>query len=91
MEINKDKLCYFTFPTTYYALLGEKILKRNGMIFKMTPLPRSISSNCGTALRCSPADKDNVQEMLTAAGVIIESCHILEESKGVGLFSLLKR
>jgi len=50
-----NNYCYLTFPTTYFALRSEAVLQETPLDFKLVPVPRSISSSCGTALRCSCA------------------------------------
>ena len=56
--------CYFTFPTVYFALRAEAVLKDSGCSFKMVPVPRAISSSCGTALRCPCEEIDAIKEVL---------------------------
>ena len=43
------------FKSVSYALLAEKILKKEGLPFKLIPVPKQISSDCGVCLRF-PAD-----------------------------------
>jgi hypothetical protein len=52
----------------------------------MVPVPRSISSSCGTALRCEPSDADMILKLLKEASVPVESYHELEEKDTKGLF-----
>ena len=78
---NMDKHYYFTFISTYHAIKAEKILNNEKWEFKMVPVPRSISSSCGTALRCSPLDAEPVKALLLSAGVQIENSHELETSE----------
>jgi len=75
--------CYFTFPSTYYALKAEKILKEKlvDASFKMVPVPRRISSSCGTALRCNPEKADEIEIILQKQLVKLEGKHLLEEEK----------
>ncbi len=56
--------CYITFPTTYFAIRAESVLKNDDYSFKMVPVPRSISSSCGTALRCSCEELAVIREKL---------------------------
>lgn len=71
---------YFTFISTYHAIKAEKTLSSEKWEFKMVPVPRSISSSCGTALRCLPDDAQQIKKFLLAADVLIESEHELEAS-----------
>ena len=86
-----DKHYYFTFISTYHAIKAEKTLIREKWEFKMVPVPRSISSSCGTALRCSPVDAEELKALLLASHVSIESEHELEVSGAKGPLSSLFR
>jgi len=85
------KRSYFTFPSIHFAIQAEKILGEKGCDFKMVPVPRSISSSCGTALRCAPGDADAILAYLQKAHVPVESYHELEEKDSSGIFSFLAR
>ena len=73
--------CYFTFPTVFFALRAESVLNENKTIsdFKMVPVPRSISSSCGTALRCCCQDIDTIKNILASHDVQWEDVHQIEE------------
>lgn len=73
--------CYLTFPTTYFVLRAEAVLQETTLSFKLVPVPRSISSSCGTALRCSCADLDAIKSALEKAAVEIEGCFELAEKE----------
>jgi len=72
--------CYITFPTTFFAIRAESILKEKGSRFKMVPVPRSISSSCGTALNCACNDLSAIRELLLNDGLEIEGLYTIEES-----------
>ncbi len=71
--------CFITFPTTYFAIRAESILKSQPYSFKMVPVPRSISSSCGTALRCRCEDLDAVKSLLQEHDMELEGLYRLEE------------
>ncbi len=73
--------CYLTFPTTYFALRSEAVLQETALTFKLVPVPRSISSSCGTALRCTCADLASIKSALEKAAVEIEGCFELAEKE----------
>ncbi|MCX7635246.1 MAG: DUF3343 domain-containing protein [Syntrophales bacterium] len=39
------------FPSVSHVLKAEKILKEAGLPFKLVPVPRHLSSDCGVCLR----------------------------------------
>ncbi len=41
----------FLFPSVSHALKSEKILKEQGIVHKLIPVPRHIISDCGVCLR----------------------------------------
>ncbi len=53
------------FASVSHALRAEKILKEAGIPFKLIPVPRHISSDCGVCLRFSPAYRKEIEEALT--------------------------
>ena len=61
----KDKKTYAVvlFKAVSYALMAEKILKREGLPHKLIPVPKQISSDCGVCLRF----EQNIQNQIEAA------------------------
>ncbi|HOB29701.1 MAG: DUF3343 domain-containing protein [Dethiobacteria bacterium] len=76
-----NNYCYLTFPTTYFALRSEAVLQETPLDFKLVPVPRSISSSCGTALRCSCADLAVIKSTLEKSGIEIDASFELAENK----------
>jgi hypothetical protein len=56
-------------PSVSYALRAEKALVDAGLAVKLIPTPRQLSSDCGTAIRFSWAQRDAVQRVLDDAGL----------------------
>jgi superfamily I DNA/RNA helicase len=55
--------------STSHALKAEQILKRRGIPYKLIPVPRHISSDCGVCLRVDAADLDEIRRLLEDQGV----------------------
>jgi hypothetical protein len=64
------------FASVSHALRAEKILKEAGIPFKLIPVPRHISSDCGVCLRFSPAYRKQIEEAL-AGKVDVSEIRIL--------------
>ncbi|MFO7697531.1 MAG: DUF3343 domain-containing protein [Anaerolineae bacterium] len=64
-------------PSTSAALRSEKVLLRAGLEVKLIPVPREISSNCGIAVRFVWPEREQVETVLGAANVEIDSIHRL--------------
>lgn len=71
--------CYITFPTTYFAIRAESLLKSGARRYKMVPVPRSISSSCGTALLCDCDDMPFLRKTLLNGDLELEGFYRLEE------------
>ncbi len=71
--------CYITFPTTFFAIRAESVLKNKPCSYKMVPVPRSISSSCGTALRCECNELGAINIILQNNKIEIEGFYRLEE------------
>lgn len=55
------------FHTTTSALRAEKLLIKAGLAVKLVPTPRTLSSDCGIALRFSPGNEADVRQNLDQA------------------------
>lgn len=64
--------------STSYAIRAEKMLHMAGVESKLIPVPRHLSSNCGTCLRIEREDVEPAREALEAANVDIEGIYDLE-------------
>jgi hypothetical protein len=57
------------FHTTSAALRAEKLVKQAGLVCKLIPVPRELSSDCGISLRFAWEQAEAVQQLLRDAGV----------------------
>ncbi|MGB9663143.1 MAG: DUF3343 domain-containing protein [Moorellaceae bacterium] len=57
----------FTFPSTYYALKAEKLLKEKGFQGWLIPMPKEISSLCGLALEIETVEEEKIWPVLSSA------------------------
>lgn len=73
---------YVTFPSTFFAIRADRALSRHQIRHQIVPVPRMLSSSCGSALRFEPALRDQVLEVLTQEGVEIEAEYLLGEQEG---------
>jgi len=71
--------CYITFPTVYFAMQAEASLAGKPYQAKLVPVPRVISSSCGTALRCSCREAQAITQILTENKVEFGSVHHLAD------------
>jgi hypothetical protein len=52
------------FQSISSALRAEKLLKKEGIAYKLIPVPRHLSSDCGVCIRFSHQDESQVREAL---------------------------
>ncbi|HON77869.1 MAG TPA: DUF3343 domain-containing protein [Spirochaetota bacterium] len=53
------------FQSVSHALRSEKILKKANIPFKLIPVPKSISSDCGVCIRFTPEHSEKIISTLT--------------------------
>jgi hypothetical protein len=58
--------------STSHALKAERILQARGVPHKLIPVPRHISSDCGSCLRVNAADLEEICQLLQAEDVGVE-------------------
>ncbi|MCE5275163.1 MAG: DUF3343 domain-containing protein [Syntrophaceae bacterium] len=52
------------FDSVNAALLAEKLLKEEGVPFKLIPVPKSLSSDCGVCIRIDADDEARAVDAL---------------------------
>jgi hypothetical protein len=62
------------FQSISSALRAEKILKKEGIAYKLIPVPRHLSSDCGICIRFSRQDESHIREFLTGKVEIQSFC-----------------
>ena len=67
------------FPSIHFALRAEKMMKEKGISYKLIPVPRHLSSDCGVCLRIPWEKRVEVMEILDQAGVKVDGSHALPE------------
>lgn len=54
--------------STGHAVRAERLLKSSGIDVKLIPVPRHISSDCGSAVRIGEEDRRRTEEILMENG-----------------------
>jgi len=67
------------FPSIHFALRAEKSMKGRGIAFKLIPVPRHLSSDCGVCLRFPWEKREEVLEILDEAAVKVDGPYLLPE------------
>jgi hypothetical protein len=61
--------CIFTFYSIHFALKLESACKKENIPGKLIPVPRSISSSCGTAFRAEVEDRPRIELLAEKEGI----------------------
>jgi hypothetical protein len=51
LQKDKEHSYYLIFSTIHDVLKAEKKLKEHGFSFELMPIPRNLSSDCGSCIR----------------------------------------
>jgi hypothetical protein len=70
------------FQSVQAAIRAEKILASAGIPYKLIPVPRHLSSDCGFCVRFNWPDRDRVEKLLADVNLRIDRIVPLSLSKG---------
>lgn len=73
--------CVVTFENTGKALAFEKTLKKCGYEIRLMPVPRQVSSSCGTSARVSCDEKDEILAICNENNLEIDGFHKITKDK----------
>ena len=59
-----ETYCVALFEAVSHVMKAEKILKQAGISYKIIPVPKSISSDCGVCIRFLTEQKEAIIEVL---------------------------
>jgi hypothetical protein len=56
---------------------AEKVLQRAGLVIKLIPVPRQLSSDCGVCLRFDRTADEKVRQALELVGMVTEGIYTI--------------
>jgi hypothetical protein len=65
------------FRGTHQVLSAEKHLKKGGVSMRLIPVPRSLTSDCGLAIRIPSDERARARKILMTAKLLPASAHLL--------------
>ncbi|MBN1935017.1 MAG: DUF3343 domain-containing protein [Anaerolineae bacterium] len=71
----RDRYTVFLVKSTGHAIRAEQVLNMAGIACKLIPVPRQISSNCGTCVRVERMDVEAAKAVFVKSKVEFESVH----------------
>ncbi len=69
------------FNSIHRVMKAEKLLKERRLPILLIPVPRSLSSDCGLAIKYAPSARTEVEEALQAAGLAPEETYVKSGEK----------
>ena len=64
------------FNSVHKVMKAEKLLKAEKIAMLLIPAPRSLSSDCGLAIRYASAVKEQLESLLAAAALLPEEIYL---------------
>lgn len=83
----EDFYCVVTFHITQHALIFERFMNDKGISVKLMPVPRQVSSSCGTAAKIPCELELDIIKWCQDEDVPIDSFHKIEDKRGKNWFS----
>ena len=77
----ENTYCVVTFQVTQHALIFEKTMKKIQYPVKLMPVPRQVSSSCGTAAKVSCEKKKEILDICEKNSLPIEGFYKIEHKK----------
>ncbi len=70
----------FIFEGTHQVMAAEKTIKGEGIPMKLIPVPRSLTSDCGLAIRFDNRDGEKILRALNKAGNYPKEYYVKEDN-----------
>jgi hypothetical protein len=70
-----------TFHSTHHALQFEKVLKERNINVRLMPVPRQVSSSCGTAGEFPCEQKDFIIKLCEELKIEKDQVHVVEKKQ----------
>ena len=71
------------FNSIHRVMKAEALLKGRSVPMLLIPAPRSISADCGLAIRYAAPDREIVESLLAEAGLVPELTYVKLDGKYV--------
>lgn len=79
--------CVYSFQTVNHALMFEKKIKEEGFQVKLMPMPRQISTSCGTAAKVDCSKREAINKACEKLGIETDGCHKIKNKNKNSWFS----
>ena len=65
MSDSKEGYLFAIFNSTSHLLAAERIIKESGLKYKLVPVPRILSSDCGVCIRFRKEDRETFEVLIS--------------------------
>jgi hypothetical protein len=72
--MTKETYKVLLFESVSAVLVAEKILKGKGIMHKLIPVPKHVSSDCGVCIRINADDLPHVKEIVEGKVKVLAIC-----------------
>ncbi|NIS76032.1 MAG: DUF3343 domain-containing protein [Deltaproteobacteria bacterium] len=69
------------FEGTHHVMAAEKVIKGAGIYMKLIPVPRSLTSDCGLAIRIDDDDRGKILSALNKTGNYPKEYYVKDENR----------
>lgn len=76
-----DYYCVMTFNSTSHALNFEKLFKGRGIAVRLMPVPRQVSSSCGTAAELPCQLREEIQKLCHQQHIEYDEVHMIHHKQ----------
>lgn len=76
------------FNSVHKVMKAEKLLKKESIRMLLIPAPRSLSSDCGLAIRYGAAERARLEAVLAAAALLPAEIFVKEGAQFVRVNSM---
>jgi len=73
--LSENKVYYLLFHTIHDVLRAEKALKAHCLDFELIPVPRNLSSDCGSCVKLN-GNINNITQYLQ--GIEVDKCYLFD-------------
>lgn len=87
----REKYCVVTFDSTYQSLQFEKLLKQHNYRVRLIPVPRQVSTSCGTAGEVDCKDERAILKLCDENNVKYDEFHCIEKQIKPSWYSQLTK
>jgi len=63
--------CYAVLFSIHFVLKAETLLKEQGIVYELTPIPRALGSACGMAIEFPCRETESIRALLASTDIEI--------------------